>query len=144
MSRKLARETAFRALFNLEFNHGEENEREIYEQLAIDEANEIMLEEKKRFNRKHFDFIGKAVHKTREHIKEIDEIISAHLKGGWSISRMGSADRTILRLAVYEMKFAEDKPPVGAVINEAVELAKVYGADDSDKFVNGILSAISK
>ena len=41
MSRKLARETAFRALFNLEFNHGEENEREIYEQLAIDEANAV-------------------------------------------------------------------------------------------------------
>ncbi len=144
MSRKLARETAFRTLFQLEFNHGEDGEFKDYETLAVDFANETMLEEEKRFNRRHFAYIETVVNGVNEHLAEIDEMITKHLKKGWSLSRMCSEDRVILRLAVYELKFAEDKVPVGAIINEAVALAKAYGTDDSGKFVNGILSAISK
>jgi len=58
--------------------------------------------------------------------------------------RLMAADRNILRLAVYEMKFAEDPLPKNIAINEAIELAKKYGTDDSGRFVNGILEAISR
>ena len=58
---------------------------------------------------------------------------------GWKTTRMGKVDLTIIRLAVYEMKYEEDIP-VKVAINEAVELAKQYGTDDSPAFVNGILA----
>ena len=60
---------------------------------------------------------------------------------GWKTARMGKVDLTLLRLAVYEIKF-EDDIPTGVAINEAVELAKKYGTDDSSSFVNGILAKI--
>lgn len=60
---------------------------------------------------------------------------------GWKTSRMGKADLAIIRLAVYEMKFEEDVPE-GVAINEAVELAKSYGTDDSPSFVNGVLAKL--
>ena len=70
----------------------------------------------------------------------IDEIISEK-SHGWKISRMAAIDRSILRLAVYEMKYIEDVTP-GIVINEAVELAKKFGTDESARFVNGVLGAM--
>ena len=76
-------------------------------------------------------------------MNEIDEIISAHLKKGWIIQRLATVDRNILRLAVYEIKFAEELIPKGIVINEAVEIAKRYGTENSGRFVNGILAAIA-
>ena len=140
MSRKLAREAAFKALFQLDFNF-EENEREACENLAI----ETMFDEEPRLTlKKDFAYIDSTVKGTREHLKEIDEIITAHLKEGWQLPRIMAADRNILRLAVYEMKFVEPKLSKNIAINEAVELAKKYGTDDSSRFVNGILEAISK
>ena len=61
---------------------------------------------------------------------------------GWKTTRMGKVDLTIIRLAVYEMKYEEDIP-VKVAINEAVELAKQYGTDDSPAFVNGILAKLA-
>ncbi len=140
MSRKLAREAAFKALFQLDFNF-EENEREACENLAI----ETMFDEEPRLTlKKDFTYIDSTVKGTREHLKEIDEIITEHLKEGWQLPRIMAADRNILRLAVYEMKFLEPKLSKNIAINEAVELAKKYGTDDSSRFVNGILEAISK
>ncbi len=60
---------------------------------------------------------------------------------GWKTTRMGKADLTLIRLAVHEMKFEEDVPE-GVAINEAVELAKTYGSDDSPSFVNGVLAKL--
>ena len=60
---------------------------------------------------------------------------------GWKTSRMGKVDLTLIRLAVYEIKFEEDIPE-GVAINEAVELAKSYGTDDSPSFINGILAKL--
>lgn len=74
------------------------------------------------------------------HLKEIDDII-ARFSVDWSIDRMASTDRNILRLAIFEILFMEDIP-WGVSINEAVELAKKYGDKDSGKFVNGILGSI--
>ena len=61
---------------------------------------------------------------------------------GWKTSRMGRVDLTILRLAVYEMKFDEDIPEKVA-INEAVELSKKFGGDESPAFINGVLAKIA-
>lgn len=57
----------------------------------------------------------------------------------WEVSRMPAVDRNILRLAVYEIYFAEEKIPAGIAINEAVEIAKIYGSEDSPRFINGLL-----
>ena len=73
-------------------------------------------------------------------LSEIDAMINEAAKG-WKTSRMGKVDLTIIRLAVYEMKFEEDIP-TGVAINEAVELAKAYGTDESASFVNGILAKL--
>ena len=79
--------------------------------------------------------------KILEKLDEIDQILNDYSRG-WKTSRMSRVDLTALRLAVYEMKFDEDVP-VGVAINEAVELAKMFGGDDSGSFVNGILGKIA-
>ena len=152
MSRIMAREAAFKALFQLEFNFAAEGEdNAAYEDLAI----ETMIEDNQRLTQnddstiRHLTdedllYVKATVKGTRAHLKEIDEIISAHLKQSWQLSRLMTADRNILRLAVYEMQFGEPPLTKNIAINEAVELAKRYGTDDSGRFVNGILESISK
>ena len=139
MSRKFAREAAFKALFQLDFNF-EEDRREYYESLAI----ETMFDDNPRLTKRDFAYIESTVKGTRSRLEEIDESITSHLKEGWQISRIVAADRNILRLAIYEMKFIDPPIPKSVVINEAVELAKKYGTDDSGRFVNGILVAIAQ
>lgn len=77
-----------------------------------------------------------------EHIVDIDSIIS-EVSENWAVSRMPVVDRNILRLATYEVTF-EPEVPASVSINEAVELAKVYGGEDSSKFVNGVLGKIAR
>jgi N utilization substance protein B len=72
------------------------------------------------------------------HLKEIDDAINDK-SVGWKTSRMGKVDLAILRLAVYEIRYEEDIPEKVS-INEAVELAKKYGTDDSSSFINGVLA----
>ena len=62
---------------------------------------------------------------------------------GWKTSRMNKVDLSILRLAVYEMKYDEDVP-VGVAINEAVELAKKFGGSEAPAFINGVLGKLAK
>lgn len=76
-----------------------------------------------------------------EHLEEIDSWISDTAQN-WTIDRMLIVDRNIIRLASYEMAYVEKIPPAVA-INEAVELAKVFGGDESPKFVNGVLGRIA-
>jgi N utilization substance protein B len=76
-----------------------------------------------------------------EHADRIDELIDTHATG-WSLDRLPDVDRAILRMAVFELLWADDVPdPV--VIDEAVELAKTLSTDDSPSFVNGVLGAIA-
>ena len=138
MSRKFARDAAFKALFQLDFNF-EEDRREYCENLAI----QTMFDDNPKLMKKDLEYIESTVKGARARLEEIDGIITAHLKEGWQLSRLMAADRNILRLAVYEMKFVEPAISKGVAINEAVELAKRYGTDDSGRFVNGILEAIS-
>ncbi len=76
------------------------------------------------------------------HLEEIDHEIESHARD-WSLSRIAKVDLSILRVAVYELLY-ERGIPVGATVNEAVELAKVFGGDKSPGFINGILGAVAK
>jgi len=76
-----------------------------------------------------------------EHIAEIDQRISS-VSENWVVSRMPLVDRNILRMAVFELLYLDDVPP-SVTINEAVELAKTFGGEDSSKFVNGVLGRIA-
>jgi transcription antitermination protein NusB len=75
-----------------------------------------------------------------EHQGQLDEAIAAHAKG-WTLARMPTIDRTVLRIAGFELLGRRDVP-VAVVLNEAVELAKRFSTDDSGRFVNGVLSAL--
>lgn len=79
---------------------------------------------------------------TWENLALCDELIAASTIK-WQLSRLSTVDKSILRLAVYQLKFCPDIPP-RVVINEAIELAKKFGADKSSAFVNGVLDAVLK
>ncbi|MPM71128.1 Transcription antitermination protein NusB [bioreactor metagenome] len=75
-----------------------------------------------------------------EHKEEIDSLLDEFAKG-WSVERMSKVDKAIMRLAVYEIKYAPGVPD-GVAVNEAVELAKTYSSDEAPAFINGILGKI--
>lgn len=76
------------------------------------------------------------------HRDELDELLGRHAKG-WTVPRMAMLDRTVLRIATFEL-LERPETPVAVILNEAVELAKGYGStDDTYSFVNGVLSAVS-
>lgn len=77
-----------------------------------------------------------------DHVAELDALIAAHSQG-WSVDRMASVDRTILRVATYELAH-EHEVPIGAAIDEAVRAAKDLSTEDSGRFVNGILGEVAK
>ena len=85
-------------------------------------------------------YIEAAVSGVREHADEIDAEISACLRG-WTIGRLSRVDLAILRLAVYEMQYGGVPVPVS--INEAVELGKLFGGEDSSAFINGVMGKIA-
>ncbi len=139
MTRREVREQIFKVLFDVEFHEEAEIDQQIelyFERLPEDDScgypSSIPEEEKK--------YIGEKTAKVAKLIPEIDEKINAVAKG-WKTQRMGKADLSILRLAVYEMQYDEEIP-VNVAINEAVELAKKFGSDDSPAFVNGILAKL--
>lgn len=75
-----------------------------------------------------------------ERLEKIDRIIASYSKD-WQLERLARVDRNIMRLAIYEILYRDDIP-AGVSVNEAVELAKVYGGEDSGRFVNGILGRV--
>ncbi|MDR1123882.1 MAG: transcription antitermination factor NusB [Elusimicrobiota bacterium] len=90
-----------------------------------------------------FAFCKDLVTGTNINIAAIDPIISAKAQN-WTLARMSSVDRAILRMATYELVFSADKAPAPAVIDEAIELAKKYSTENSGKFINGLLDQIKK
>lgn len=86
-----------------------------------------------------WDFVEEMCRGTAARTPELDTLIVRHLSG-WTLDRLASIDRVILRMALYELRYLTT--PSGVVINEAVELAKKYGTDESGGFVNGVLGAI--
>ena len=142
MSRRQAREVALQALFQLDFNRPElEEQREAYETLAIDTA--LSEAEGGDLTRKDRCYIETVVTGTRQNLEKIDGMIAGQAKG-WTLDRMAAVDRNLARLAVFEMCFAEEKLAPGIAINEAIELAKKFGTDESGRYVNGILNALVK
>lgn len=88
-----------------------------------------------------FPFCKDLVSGTLEHKNKIDKILSSYATN-WSVDRMSSVDRCILRMATYELVFSKDLAPVPAIIDEAIELSKKYSTDKSGKFINGLLDRI--
>lgn len=121
MKRHEAREKALQVLFQLENT-----------ELTINEAMSHVLEEN------NDAFFEKLVRGTAEKMEEIDAILIEKLEN-WSLNRLPKIERTILRLAVYELMFMQDIPSK-VVLNEAIELCKTFGDEKSSKFVNGVLS----
>ena len=127
MTRREAREEAFRLLFETEF-HGDLPAEEIY-RLAVD-AREF--EDPGYIRQVYFGVLEKK--------SELDALISAHAKG-WRPDRIAPVSRSILRLCIYEMRYVEDVP-VTVAINEAVELTKRFDEEKARSFVNGVLSGV--
>lgn len=91
-------------------------------------------------NKTDQSYINRVTAGTLERLVQIDSVISHFLKD-WDISRINRVDLAIMRLAIFEM-LCEDDVPMGVAVNEAIELAKLYGGDDSAKFINGVLANI--
>ena len=87
-------------------------------------------------------FASQVVQGTMQHADEINQLIIQHADN-WDIARMAIVDRNILRMGAYELLYMEEVPPK-VCLNEAVELAKRFGDEESSKFVNGILDTIHK
>ncbi|MDE0151917.1 MAG: transcription antitermination factor NusB [Bdellovibrionales bacterium] len=77
-----------------------------------------------------------------KHKEQIDQVLTEHSQN-WKLSRMALLDLNILRLAVYEILFSSEKESPKIFINEAIEIAKIYGSSDSPRFINGILDSIA-
>ncbi|HYF61717.1 MAG TPA: transcription antitermination factor NusB [Herpetosiphonaceae bacterium] len=129
--RHRARAAALQALFELDqTNHAL---AAVSERIATDEM----------FNSEGREFFMRIVHGSWERRDELDAIIE-RVAPTWPLHQMPGVDKAVLRIALFEILFdtAQDKAPVKAVINEAVELSKHYGSDSSSRFVNGVLSTV--
>lgn len=129
MSRRELREQIFKLIFRAEF----------YDKEELPEQEKLFFEDY-GLNMKPEDetYISEKSNKILEKLDEIDGMINQEAKG-WTTERMGKIELTILRLAIYEIKFDEDVP-AGVAINEAVEIAKKFGQEESAGFVNGVLA----
>ena len=132
MNRSAMREQAFKLIYSLEITKQEELQEQV--ELFL-ESNEIKDENAKKYNKD-------AILGIEKNKKDIESLIEKNLKTDWKIDRISKVDLSILKLAIYEIKYKEI--PFKVVINEAVELAKKYGEDSSKNFVNGILASVVK
>jgi N utilization substance protein B len=144
MNRRLLRQSAFKIIFSFSFNKHDIDQ--ILEDIS--EENDVYFEQEEdsdgkqipQISRKHKEFLNKIVRGTLENIESIDKVIKSSLKS-WSMERIAKVDLTILRMAIYELLYAKDVP-ASVAINEAVELGKVFGNDDSGSFINGVLGRV--
>jgi N utilization substance protein B len=129
LTRRHARELALQTLFSVEVGHHQPGDA-LAEALVHASSSESRA------------FVRDLVFGTLEHAEQSDAIIAPLLQG-WTIERLPTIDRLVLRMGVYEMQHKPETPrPV--VINEAVELAKKFSTEDSGRFVNGVLSHASR
>lgn len=128
MTRHELRKQTFLLLFRADF-YDEEGQRE-QEELFLQELAGEKEKDREEIREKYQAILSK--------LPEIDMLLNEKAEG-WKTTRMGKAELTILRLAVYEILFCPDIP-TGVAINEAVELSKEYGSDEAGSFINGILA----
>ena len=126
MNRTLAREVAMKILFARSLG-GEDTWEEVLEQ---SQARDELSDEDKTF-------LENEVFGVERHREELDGLIDGYAKG-WNLNRLAKVDLTLLRMGLFELLYLPEVP-VGAAINEAVELSKRYGEDKSYSFINGIL-----
>ena len=124
ITRKEARAQVFHLLFETEF-HPETSAEEIY---ALSQQDREFVED---------EYIRRAYFGVREHLSEIDEIMTRH-SNGWKVSRITPVSRSAIRLCIFEMKYMDDIPSAVS-INEAIELVKTYDDPKMRTFVNGVL-----
>jgi N utilization substance protein B len=134
MKRRELREHIFQLLFRVEFNEKDEMAKQVG--LFVED-----MEEETEVKERDKTYISEKYAKIVEKLPEIDKMLDEVSKG-WKTSRMGKVELTILRLAVYEMRFDEDIPQKVA-INEAVELSKKFGGNEAPAFVNGVLAKLT-
>lgn len=132
MNRTTMREMAFKLVYSLE----------IQKESDLEEQIQTYIENNDITNEQAIEYIQSTVKGIVENKEDIENAIKANLKSNWKIERVSRVDLSILKLAVYEIKYTD--LPFKVVINEAVELAKKYGVDTSSKFVNGMLASIVK
>ena len=132
MGRREQREQIFKLVFQLEFNNADD----------MPEQMKLYLEQEEIQSEKDCTYISDKFEKIQSKLAEIDEMINATATG-WKTDRMGKVDLAIIRLAVYEIKY-DESVATSVAINEAVELAKKFGQDESSSFVNGVLAKFSK
>ena len=131
MRRSEIREHVFKLLFRVELHDAAE----------LAEQDKLYFEPLE-LTPEHRKLIGDRTRLIEDKLPEIDKKIE-ELSVGWKKERIGKVELTILRLAIYEALY-DDDVPAGVAINEAIELAKKYGGDDSPSFVNGILGKLTK
>ncbi len=132
MKRSAIREAAFKLIYSLEIQETENLEEQIDLYL---ECEEITDKEAK-------EYIVDAINGIKQHIDEINNLIEKNLKADWTLERISKVDFSILKLAIYEIKYKE--LPYKVAINEALEISKKYGEESSKNFINGILASIVK
>lgn len=132
MKRTELRDHIFKMVFGMEFN--EKTDMQAQMELYFGQLEDV--------KEKDLEYIGTKTEKIAEKISEIDKLINEAAKG-WKTTRMNKVDLSILRLAVYEMRW-DDDVPVGVAIDEAVELAKKYSSEEGPSFVNGVLAKLAK
>lgn len=132
MSRREIREHLFRMLFRRDFH----DETELNEQI------DFYFESLETPKEEELIYLKERYNKIIEKIPDID-VILADASSGWRLNRLGKVDLTIMRLAAYEIEY-DDEIPNKVAINEAVEIAKIFGGESSGSFVNGVLAKLIK
>lgn len=131
MGRSELREHIFKMIFGIEFSDTDH----------LDEQIGLYLGQLSGVSERDLAYMSNKARAIAERADEIDGIINEHTTG-WKTSRMNKVDLSILRLAVYEMKWDEDVP-VKVAINEAVELGKRFSGDEGPSFINGVLGKLA-
>lgn len=129
MKRHELREQVFKLLFRVEFNTPEEME---------EQKNLFFEDDELEISEKDMAYITARYEQIEAHLVQIDAMINEKADN-WSTGRMGKVELTILRLALFELKY-DEQIPTGVAIDEAVELAKKFGQEGSGSFVNGVLA----
>ena len=132
MTRSTIREHIFKLLFRVEFHDTNE----------LDSQIRLYMETLPSIDDADREYITDKTSTIAALIPELDEKINS-VSEGWPVSRLGKAELAIMRLAIYEICY-DDDIPVNVAINEAVELAKKYGADNAPSFINGVLAKVVK
>lgn len=137
MSRRNGRIIAFQALFSWETNKDSLND--ILSFSWLEKENGLSQTEAAKEERL---FASLIISGTTDNIAEIDKMIKKHLSESWSLERINKISLAILRISIYEMIYQKTVEPK-IIIDEAVNIAKIYGIDDSYKFINAVLDKIS-